>query len=845
MNHVNSIGEILSLETTIEKVESWLDDHPQFVHDYFVRKATRQMVDSWLLIHSCPQALSQGISRLANKNPCASTPFRKITVQKLENGISLSRPNLNTTSDGISTFLPLSISGHSVPIFDSTHCYAVRKTLKQLVALSYERELIFDLIKNINVGIEPRSLCQKILQNISIFTNADRCSLFLIKGKKGDPNRCLVSQLLDASCSSALEQMQRKEEICIPWGTGIAGHVAEYRETLNIPDCYKDDRFNRLVDCRTGYKTHNMLCMPILDTNGEVKGVAQIINKCHGEQPFTVVDEEVFSRYLRFCSIGFRNAELYERAELENKRNQVLLDLARMIFEDQSTIGQIIHRIMVHTQSVLHVERCQVLLLDENTKTFSRAFDLDVNDLKTENVDSSSSFEGRFPINVGITGYVATTGEILNIPDVLKDERFDPSVDGDSNFRHHSILCMPIKNASKNIVGVFQLINKLSRKPFSKKDEQIFEIYAIFCGLGIQHTKMYERTMKAIAKANVTLEVLSNHATASLEEVQELLREYHIPSTEMYKLQDLKFDDFSLNDKEMLKASLRMFVDLGFIQRFGIEYDVLCRWLLSVKKNYRPLTYHNWRHAFNVAQMMFAILTISNLYHMLGELETLSLLIACLCHDLDHRGTNNSFLKKSNSPLAQLYSTSTMEHHHFDQCIMLLNCEGTQILSHLSSEEYMTVVHVLEDAILATDLTVYYKRQFTFIQIARKGNYNWKKEDNRELLRAMLMTACDIGAITKPWEIQKKIAELVVGEFFEQGDVEKLLKLEPIDMMNREKKDKLPLMQVAFIDSICLPVYEALAMILDKLGPLLEGVKENRAQWLKLAEEKKTFSSEN
>ncbi|GIZ05377.1 hypothetical protein CEXT_411271, partial [Caerostris extrusa] len=40
--------------------------------------------------------------------------------------------------------------------------------------------------------------------------------------------------------------------------------------------------------------------------------------------------------------------------------------------------------------------------------------------------------------------------------------------------------------------------------------------------------------------------------------------------------------------------------------------------------------------------------------------------------------------------------------------------------------------------------------------MARSGNYNWKAEENRELLRAMLMTACDIGAITKPWEVQKK-----------------------------------------------------------------------------------------
>lgn len=59
-------------------------------------------------------------------------------------------------------------------------------------------------------------------------------------------------------------------------------------------------------------------------------------------------------------------------------------------------------------------------------------------------------------------------------------------------------------------------------------------------------------------------------------------------------------------------------------------------------------------------------------------------MIACLCHDLDHRGTNNSFQVKSSSNLAQLYSTSTMEHHHFDQCLMILNSKGNQILSHVS-----------------------------------------------------------------------------------------------------------------------------------------------------------------
>ncbi|KAF8795793.1 Dual 3' like protein [Argiope bruennichi] len=625
----------------LEKVESWLDEHPHFVHDYFVRKASRQMVDSWLLSHSAPQGMvpesSSSNSSPTSPSSGAATPVRKISAHEFEKS-GLLRPILNTTVDGIPTFLSLPLPGDAAPQCNS---HVGRKSRQELRALD-ERELIFELVKDICNDLEIRSLCHKILQNVSILTDADRCSLFLVRGDKGDPTRCLVSQLFDVSCSSTMEQMQQKEEIRIPWGTGIVGYVAESRESLNIPDCYQ---------------------------------------------------------------------------------------LRRSLF----------------------------------------------------------------PKKWGNTRYVATTGETLNIPDVLQDDRFDPAVDGGSG------LCNILRYGYKN------------------------------------QKKCTEELVKP-SKDTFTLEVLSYHATAPIEEAKALSK-CIVPSTHVYRLQDLKFNDFSLDDEDMLKACLRMFMDLDLIERFRINYDVLCRWLLSVRKNYRPVTYHNWRHAFNVSQMMFACLTITKLWHIFGEVETLSLLIACLCHDLDHRGTNNSFQIKSCSPLAQLYSTSTMEHHHFDQCIMILNSEGNQILSHLSPDEYSNVVHVLEDAILATDLAVYFRRRSTFFHMVDSGKYNWKREDNRELLRAMLMTVCDIAAITKPWEIQRVVAELVASEFFQQGDIEKeQLKIQPIDMMNREKKDELPLMQVRFIDSICAPVYESFAKISDKLQPLMDGVQQNREQWLKLAE---------
>lgn len=85
----------------------------------------------------------------------------------------------------------------------------------------------------------------------------------------------------------------------------------------------------------------------------------QVINK-QNDGPFTANDEKVFSSYLQFCGIGLRNAQLYERSQLEVKRNQVLLDLARMVFEEQSTIEHMVLRILTHTQSLIRCQRVQV-----------------------------------------------------------------------------------------------------------------------------------------------------------------------------------------------------------------------------------------------------------------------------------------------------------------------------------------------------------------------------------------------------------------------------------------------------------------------------------------------------
>ena len=101
-----------------------------------------------------------------------------------------------------------------------------------------------------------------------------------------------MSKLFDVCSRSTLEEIEKLDEVRVAWGTGIAGHVAESGEPVNIPDAYQDDRFNREIDLLTGYRTRALLCMPIKDSNGDVVGVAQVINKLNGES-FTENDEKV------------------------------------------------------------------------------------------------------------------------------------------------------------------------------------------------------------------------------------------------------------------------------------------------------------------------------------------------------------------------------------------------------------------------------------------------------------------------------------------------------------------------------------------------------------------------
>ncbi|RMC13542.1 hypothetical protein DUI87_08618 [Hirundo rustica rustica] len=763
-----------------EAVEAWLDDHGDFTRSYFVRKATREMVNAWFAerVHTIPVSKegtkSQSEVCACHQPACAETsnsgtPVRKISASEFDRPL---RPIFVKDSVGAVSFLSGSDKKEQMPL----------QSPRIETSAGDQCSRLLELVKDISSHLDVTALCHKIFLHIHELIAADRYSLFLVCEDSSN-EKFLVSRLFDVAEGSTLEEASNNC-IRLEWNKGIVGHVAAIGQPLNIKNAYEDPRFNAEVDQITGYKTQSILCMPIKNHREEVVGVAQAINKKSGiGGTFTEQDEKDFAAYLAFCGIVLHNAQLYETSLLENRRNQP-------DFEEQQSLEVILKKIAATIISFMQVHSCTIFIVDEDCPdTFSSVFHMESEEL----VDSAENLKRDYDtnkINYMYAQYVKNTMEPLNIPDVCKDRRFPWTNDNAENVSRNikSLLCTPIKNGKKNkVIGVCQLVNKMEEnsgkiKAFNRNDEEFLEAFVIFCGLGIQNTQMYEAVERAMAKQMVTLEVLSYHASAAEEETRELQAAV-VPSAQTLNLTDFYFSDFELSDFETTLCTIRMFTDLNLVQNFQMKHE-----------------------------------------SKLTDLEMLALLIATLSHDLDHRGVNNSYIQRSEHPLAQLYCHSIMEHHHFDQCLMILNSPGNQILSSLSIEEYKATLKMIKQAILATDLALY--------------------------IKAMLMTACDLSAITKPWPVQQRIAELVATEFFDQGDKErKELNIEPTslftyylqDLMNREKKNKIPSMQVGFIDAVCLQLYEALTHVSEACSPLLDGCRKNRQKWQALAEQQENL----
>jgi len=172
---------------------------------------------------------------------------------------------------------------------------------------------LLDVAKALGAEMQLDNLLPVIISKTTEVIDAERSSLFI------------YDEDTNEMWSKVAEGMDSKE-IRFPVGVGIAGDVAKTLKTVNIPDAYKDDRFNPAFDKETNYRTKSILCMPMLNNEGALVGVVQVLNKKDGSR-FDDKDESLLEALSVQAGVAIQRARLLE-AFVEKQRIQESLKLA-------------------------------------------------------------------------------------------------------------------------------------------------------------------------------------------------------------------------------------------------------------------------------------------------------------------------------------------------------------------------------------------------------------------------------------------------------------------------------------------------------------------------------------
>lgn len=166
------------------------------------------------------------------------------------------------------------------------------------------------MVSSITSEIKLDPLLEKILAAATLLLGADRGALFLYAAASNE----LWSRVAGGEGSGVIR---------FPAGVGIAGECFATGNCINIDDAYRDPRFNQAVDKDTGYRTSNILCMPIATRGGNKVGVMEILNKKEGM--FTAGDQRRLEALCAQAAVSIENAQLFEDVSDSRNYNESIL----------------------------------------------------------------------------------------------------------------------------------------------------------------------------------------------------------------------------------------------------------------------------------------------------------------------------------------------------------------------------------------------------------------------------------------------------------------------------------------------------------------------------------------
>ena len=345
------------------------------------------------------------------------------------------------------------------------------------------------LLLNVNNDLAATKTLDIALETLVAITTstigAERGTIFLNNEKTGE----LYSRVAQGNFMREIRIMNTR---------GVAGWVYTNQKGAIILDAYKDDRFDKSVDMRTGYRTKNILCTPLKTVTGDTIGVAQLLNKSGA--PFDEQDLEILEAMTKQAAIALQSHIALEAMEASRKQELEFLDVVSQI-SSELELSSLLNRIVSTITTMLDAERSSLFINDEKT-----------NELFTEVGEGLGKNVIRFPNHLGIAGTVFTSGKILNIPHCYADLRFNPSFDKQTGYFTRSMLCAPVTNKDGKIIGVSQVLNKRGGS-FSNEDEARLVAFTSQISIGIENAALFDNVQNLM---NYNMSMLSSMSNGVL-----------------------------------------------------------------------------------------------------------------------------------------------------------------------------------------------------------------------------------------------------------------------------------------------------------------------------------------
>ncbi len=287
-------------------------------------------------------------------------------------------------------------------------------------------------------SVEDGNSISILIKNTCKILNCDRASLFI---------HDRITDMLVVHSAEGL----KKNQIKVPKNKGVVGAVFMTGEKLKIDNAYQDLRFNKEVDRKTGYKTRNIMCYPLIDNDGDIFGAIQAINKLgFKDANFDNNDEELLSIFSKQASAILKN---------EINMNEYYIQINRL---------KDVHSFSIKISSINNI----FSFVDEIENIFNDVFELS-NVQMLFNVGKNFLYEikkNKFLgyTNLGIAYYVLNNKIVHACPKIKHCKFFNILVDLDGN---DALVTYPIINQSDNqVLAVLQVacnikVSEVSEKP--------------------------------------------------------------------------------------------------------------------------------------------------------------------------------------------------------------------------------------------------------------------------------------------------------------------------------------------------------------------------------------------